>query len=177
MYRFASGLWATRYLNIPGLVEERRNTLISDELMAKWTCIERTGVPPRSKTHCKYFIRHIASERPKRGLLEARQSINVLFWTLHLMNCEIMSESHDFSLLFSLSLSLSLPLSLSFLLLFSSSFDFTILFLKISNLLLFISDFYFQRCNCVSLSVSMCKMYVYTSFLCVQYIILWNFFA
>jgi len=43
MYRFASGLWAARYLNIPGLVEERRNTLISDELMAKWTCIERIG--------------------------------------------------------------------------------------------------------------------------------------
>lgn len=81
MYRFASRLWATRYLNIPGLVEERRNTLISDELMAKWTCIERTGVPPRSKTHCKYFIRHIASEGSKRGLLEARRSIDAPFWT------------------------------------------------------------------------------------------------
>lgn len=66
---------------IPGLVEERRNTLISDGLMAKWTCIE--------EDRCRYdqkLIANILSDilHPrglKGGCLRCidRQPINILF--------------------------------------------------------------------------------------------------
>jgi len=87
--------------------------------------VSKGSVPSWSKTHCKYFTRHIAFDGSKRGLLEARRSINVLFWKT--------MQNHHRNLVIS-SLSSFLPLCLCgyLLLFFIFDFYFAIMILSIN---------------------------------------------